>query len=129
MWIRYDTIREKLVIRQEMEHLRTALFSLLLAVSCGAGTLYLVSRHASLPAILSTGALFIFLIAFALSTASFLGVRAERPATPESIETLMRLVDRSPERELLKGEIRRLLDEQGELYQYQVHALILRARR
>jgi len=125
---RYERVREQAVIREEMGHLWASLAALFCSILAGGGAWYLLTLRMTLPATLASLLLLFFLVSFALSLSSFLNVRAERPASRESIEVLMRLVERSPERDDLKGEIRRLLDEQGDLYQYQVYALILRAR-
>ncbi|GAB4293359.1 MAG: hypothetical protein Fur0034_00400 [Desulfuromonadia bacterium] len=128
MQLRYETVREKLIIREETAYLRRGGAALCGGVVAATGTWYLLSRGETLPALLCSILVLLSLASLAHSLSSLFAVRAERPASRESIETLMALVNRSPFKEELREEIRRLLEEQGELYQYQVYALILRAR-
>jgi hypothetical protein len=124
--LNYEKYRRRILHDEQLSHCGWLMFSVLLALASGAGTVIAISNGSASGVVGLCGALtLIFIVACAMIFAELLAVKAERPADRKSVSLLIYLVDQLGNRQVFVDEIGHLLRTQGDLYQYQVYALLL----
>jgi hypothetical protein len=124
--LNYEKYRRRILHDEQLSHSCWLLLSVLLVLASGAGTVVVISNGSASGLVGVCGVLtLIFIVASGMIFAELLAVKAERPADRQSVSLLIYLVDQLGNRQVFVDEIGHLLRTQGDLYQYQVYALLL----
>jgi hypothetical protein len=128
--LNYEQHRQRSLASAKLDATGWFLLSVLLAVGAGICTYLAIERQLA-PGLGGICGLLtvVFILTSAMLFSDLLSASAERPADIKTVRALMLLVDELGNRQEFMDEIATLLREQGELYQYQAHAIILATKK